>query len=168
VRPIALLAALLLAGCSAHQDSADASTESAGARLEQAAITTGVISDPASADLTGVYARDPERACVVPAAAGFRIGITLDYGRGQQCSARGSLVRDGDVLKIDLGNGCAFDARFDGQGISFPGALPAGCDTVCTGRASLEGVAVDRLSDSLSEAESVGDSQGHLLCTATN
>jgi hypothetical protein len=162
----ALLAAALamLAGCSGGQDSADAMSGGAGARLERAAIATGVIRDPASADLTGVYTNDPERVCVVPAAQDFRIGVTLDYGEGQQCSARGTLKRESDVLKVDLGGGCAFEARFDGQGVKFPGALPEGCRASCTGRATLAGVSVDMLSGSLSEATALTDAKGRALC----
>ena len=160
------LAALALAGCSSGQDSADAVNGGAGARLEQAAIATGVIRDPASADLTGVYARDPERVCVVPAAQDFRIGVALDYGEGQQCSARGTVARAGDALKIDLGDGCAFTARFDGQGIAFPGALPEACQRRCTGRATMAGLSVDALSNSLSEATALADAKGRALCAS--
>ena len=161
-----LLAAFVaLAGCSGKQDSADATSGGAGARLEQAAIATGVIRDPASADLTGVYANDPERVCVVPAAQDFRIGVTLDYGEGQQCSARGTLKREGETLEVDLGDGCAFDARFDGQGIKFPGALPDQCQRKCSGRATLAGVSVDALSASLSEATALTDAKGRALCS---
>ena len=129
------------------QQAADTASGGAGARLEQAAIATGVIRDPASADLTGVYAHDTEQVCVVPAAQDFRIGVALDYGQGQACSASGSLKRSGGVLKVDLGDGCAFDARFDGQGIKFPGALPDACSRKCSGRASMAGLAVDALSN---------------------
>ncbi|MGN6279911.1 MAG: hypothetical protein ACTHM8_14485 [Sphingomonas sp.] len=155
---------MALAGCSSKQDAADVATGGAGARLEQAAIATGVVRDPASADLTGVYASDPERVCVVPAAREFRIGVTLDYGEGQQCSASGSLKRSGDKLKVDLGDGCAFDARFDGQGIKFPGALPDACQRKCTGRATMAGLSVDTLSNSLSEATTLADAKGRALC----
>jgi hypothetical protein len=165
MRAVALVALVLLAGCSSKQDAAAVASGGAGARLEQAAIATGVIRDPASADLTGVYANDPERVCVVPAAQDFRIGVTLDYGEGQQCSARGTLKREGETLRVDLGDGCAFDARFDGQGIKFPGALPDQCRKKCTGRATLAGISVDALSASLSEATALTDANGRALCS---
>jgi hypothetical protein len=165
MRKAALVALVLLAGCSGKQDAVDVASGGAGSRLEQAAIATGVVRDPASADLTGVYARDPERVCVVPAAKDFRIGVTLDYGEGQQCSASGTLRREGERLKVDLGDGCAFDARFDGQGIKFPGALPDQCRKKCTGRATLAGISVDALSASLSEATALTDANGRALCS---
>ena len=163
-KTLSLALSVLLVGCSGKQDAADAPSASAGARLEQAAIAAGVVRDPASADLTGVYARDPARACVVPAAKDFRIGVTLDYGEGQQCSASGTLARDGAALTIDLGGGCRFDARFDGSGIAFPGALPQACAALCTGRATLAGLSVDTLSNSLSEAVTLTDARGRALC----
>jgi hypothetical protein len=164
MRAVALLVLAVLGGCSDKQDAADRVSGGAGARLEQAAIATGVIRDPASTDLTGVYARDPEQVCVVPAAKDFRIGVTLDYGEGQQCSASGTLVRDSDQLKVDLGEGCTFDARFDGQGIAFPGALPDACKKKCSGRATMAGLTVDALSASLSEATALADAKGRALC----
>ena len=163
-RALPVAALLLLTGCSGEQGGADAAGGGSGARLEQAAIATGVIRDPASADLTGVYARDPEQVCVVPAARDFSIGVTLDYGEGQQCSASGTLKRSGEVLKVDLGKGCTFDARFDGQGIAFPGALPDACSKKCTGRATMAGLSVDALSASLSEATALTDAKGRALC----
>lgn len=164
MRTAALVALVLLAACSSKQEAADVATGGAGARLEQAAIAAGVVRDPASADLTGVYANDPERVCVVPGASDFRIGVALDYGEGQQCSAVGSLKRAGDALKVDLGDGCAFEARFDGQGIKFPGALPDACQKKCTGRATMAGLSVDTLSSSLSEAMALSDAEGRALC----
>ena len=164
MRAAALIALTMLSACSGKHDSADQASGGSGARLEQAAIATGVIRDPGSTDLTGVYASDPEQVCVVPVAKDFRIGVTLDYGEGQQCSAAGSLVRDGGVLKVDLGGGCAFDARFDGQGIKFPGALPDACQKKCTGRATMAGLSVDALSNSLSEATTLADAKGRALC----
>lgn len=164
MKVVALLALAVLAGCSGKQDAADVASGGAGARLERAAIATGVVRDPASTDLTGVYANDPERVCVVPAAEDFRIGVTLDYGEGQQCSAGGTLKREREALKVDLGDGCAFDARFDGQGIKFPGVLPDGCQKKCSGRATLAGLSVDALSKSLSEAAALTDAKGRALC----
>lgn len=161
---IAMAALALLAGCSGKQGSDAADSGDAGAQLEQAAIATGVVPDPDSTDLTGVYARDPEQVCVVPAAKDFRIGVTMDYGRGQQCSGTGTASRSGETLHVDLGGGCRFDASFDGSRIDFPGEVPSACDAVCTGRASIAGIGVDRLSNSLSEATSLRDAHDRPLC----
>ncbi|MCM8732097.1 hypothetical protein ACFO8O_14115 [Hephaestia sp. GCM10023244] len=136
--------------------------------LEAAAIAAGVIADPNSTDPTGLYARDTDRICVLPAAEDFTIGIDMDYGDGQHCSASGTARRHGETLRIsfDGKQPCAFEARFEGDRIVLPGTLPAGCTNYCTGRASLAGVEVDRLSDSAAEARAMRDARGRLLCGA--
>lgn len=162
------LTLLALAGCSSKPNVADVVPGGAGARLEQAAIASGVIRDPATTDLTGVYANDPERVCVVPASTDFSIGVTIDYGEGQQCSAIGTLKRSDALVKVDFGDGCAFEARFDGQGIKFPGVLPDQCQRKCTGRATMAGLSVDMLSTSLSEATALTDAKGRALCAGSD
>lgn len=155
----ALPMALLMAGCS--QQVPD---QNAGARLERAAIAAGVIRDPATSAVTGLYARDTDRVCVVPAADGYRIGASIDFGGGQQCSARGTAARNGETLQIDFGHGCGFDARLDGDRIVFPGRLPPGCDRLCTNRASLTALEVDLQSEAAAEASTLRDPRGRLLC----
>lgn len=150
-------ALLLLAGCS---QGVAPSLEPEGAALEQAAIARGVVRDPATAEPVGLYAREGDRLCV----AGQRIGAFVDYGEGNGCSARGRFVREGERLRVDFGKGCTFDAAFDGDGVRFPGALPAGCEAACRGRASLSGLRFDRLSESGSEAAALRDPAGRGLC----
>lgn len=148
---------LMLAGCS--QGAAPA-TDPEGAALEQAAIARGVVRDAATAEPVGLYAREGDRLCVT----GKRIGAFVDYGEGNGCSARGRFVREGERLRVDFGKDCAFEARFDGDAVRFPGALPAGCEAACRGRASLSGLRFDRLSESGSEAVALRDPAGRGLC----
>ena len=167
MRAAALIGLALLGGCSDRADRADpAAATGAGAELEAAAIATGAIADPNSTDPTGLYARGSDQMCVLPAAEDFRIGIDVDYGDGQHCSAAGTATRDGERLHIRLEGEatCAIDARFEGDRVVFPGRLPDGCAAYCTGRASLAGLEVDRLSDSASEARAMPDTRGRLLC----
>ncbi|MGN5374323.1 hypothetical protein [Sphingomonas hankookensis] len=152
-----IAAALLVAGCS--QGGTTPGTIE-GAALEQAAIARGVVRDPASATPVGLYAREGDRMCVT----GKRIGVFIDYGEGTGCSAHGRYTRDGERLRIGLGRDCAFEAAFDGDGVRFPGELPAGCAALCTGRASLSGLQLDRLSDSAAEAQALRDPAGRGLC----
>jgi hypothetical protein len=162
-----LLTLAVLDGCSDRSPARDAEAATgAGAELEAAAIAAGVIVDPASTDLTGLYARGSDRLCMLPAAEDFRIGIDVDYGDGQHCSAAGTATRDGERLHVrfDGKSACDFDARFEGDRVVFPGKLPDGCAAYCTGRASLSGLEVDRLSDSASEARGMRDSRERLLC----
>ncbi|KQN83759.1 hypothetical protein ASE90_07415 [Sphingomonas sp. Leaf67] len=150
-----LAAALVLAGCSPG-----AAPDRDEATLEQAAIARGVVRDPAAATPVGLYAREGDRLCI----AGSRIGMFVDYGDDIGCSGHGRYSREGETLRADLGNGCTFEAAYDGGRIRLPGKLPDGCKRLCTQRASLAGFAVDRLSDSGSEAAALRDPKGRQLC----
>lgn len=136
--------------------------------LEAAAIAAGVISDPANTDPTGLYARDRDKICVVPSATAFRVGVFVDYGDDYFCSGSGEATRAGETLHVELTSapGCSFDAKFDGDRIAIPGALPDACRKACSKRASLAGLNVDRLSDSPSEAAALRDGRGRMLCTS--
>ncbi|MDP1026445.1 hypothetical protein Q5H91_04410 [Sphingomonas sp. KR1UV-12] len=137
---------------------------SAGARLEAAAIAQGLVHDPAAATLVGAWARDTDRACVVEGVGGVqRIGIVSDYGDGQDCSATGIVERKGERLRVTLGE-CRIDATFDGERIVFPGEVPPACTSLCRGRASLAAFAVERQSESASEAATLRGRGGRRLC----
>ena len=156
----ALLLALTLGGCGTEPSNAVA--DSRGARLEAAAQTAGIVSDP-NAPLQGSWARDTDRVCVFGTGKTSRVGVSVDYGEDQTCAASGTVSRSGDVLKLAFG-ACTFDARFDGDRIVFPAEVPAACESLCTGRASLAAVTVERLSESRSEAATLRSSGGKLLC----
>ena len=165
-----LFALLLLGACAQQQPAAAPSprpTPAAG--LEAAAIEAGLVTDPASTDLTGLYARDTDRLCIVPAATDYRIGVSIDYGEDQYCSGSGTVARAGETLKVDFPGapGCTFAARFDGDRIAFPGRVPEACQTLCRKRASIAALGVDRLSDSTAEASTLRDGKGRLLCSTS-
>ncbi|MGC5797815.1 hypothetical protein [Sphingomonas sp. NFX23] len=155
-----LLLALVLGGCGREPKTAAA--DSAGARLEAAAETAGIVPDP-KAPLQGSWARDTDRVCVIGTEKTSRIGVSVDYGEDQACAASGTVERSGDALKLAFG-ACEFDARFDGDRIVFPAEVPEACEALCTGRASLAALTVDRLSESRSEAATLRSTKGKLLC----
>ena len=159
-----LLVALLLTGCG--KGSAPPPKSTPATDLETAAISAGVVADPNSTDISGLFARDTDRVCIVPAALDFRIGVFVDYGDQQSCSGSGKVTRVGETLHVafDGANGCAFDARFEGDRIVFPGRLPTACEKLCSQRASLAALDVRRLSDSVAEATTLRNSRGTLLC----
>lgn len=165
MRRVVITAGLLLAACGDQPTAVD---RSPGAQLEQAARAAGIVADPARANLIGSWARETDRMCVVPAAAGdsrnLRLGVLIDYGEGQGCVASGTARQHGDKVAVSLG-GCRFDAQLDGERLSFPAELPAACDALCTGRATLSAVSVERLSASVSEAETLRAPSGKPLCT---
>jgi hypothetical protein len=156
-----LLLAVMLSGCG-RGPTTTAVVDSAGARLEAAAETAGIVPDP-KAPLQGSWARDTDRVCVVGTEKAARIGVSVDYGEDQACAESGTVERSGDALKLAFGT-CKFDARFDGDRIVFPAEVPEACESLCTGRASLAALTVDRLSESRSEAATLRSTKGKLLC----
>lgn len=157
-----LALALLLAACSGGQGAGNAQ---APQDLESAAIERGLIRDPDDSDLTGLYARDTDRICVVRTGSAYRIGAHVDYGDRITCSGAGSVERSGATLRIALGKeGCTFDAQYDGDRIKFPGTLPDACKKLCARRASFTGLEATRLSESAAEAAAMRDTAGRRLC----
>jgi hypothetical protein len=160
-----LLGLLLLAACSEQPQAANTVTDAPSSDLEAAAIQAGVIPDPNHSDVAGLYERETDRVCVVPRGDSYRIGLVVDYGE-QHCGGSGIVTQDGERLGVTFpaASGCSFDARFEGDRIVFPGQVPDACAALCDGRASIAGLRVDRLSDSVSEASSLRDAKGRMLC----
>lgn len=164
MRRAALLAMLALAACSKPAQQQAGPSTSPGADLERAAVAAGVVPDPQDSDITGLYARDTDRVCIVPASVGYRIGAFVDYGENQTCSGSGTVTRVGDRLHVELGTDCSFEAKFDGDRITFPPQVPDTCQKLCGGRASFAALEPERLSDAVSEASTMRDAKGRLLC----
>ncbi|UZK69726.1 hypothetical protein OKW76_01185 [Sphingomonas sp. S1-29] len=132
--------------------------------LETAAIERGLVRDPDDVSLAGLYARDTDRLCLIGEGGAYRIGATVDYGQGVDCSARGTATRAGSTLRVELGDGCAFDATIAGERIVFPPRVPKACARRCRSRASLGALTVDRLSGVEAEARALRDPRGRPLC----
>ena len=161
MRPAILLAVLVAGGC--HRDNQPAGSGS-GDRLEAAAVAAGLVVDPAARSPVGSWARETDRACVVPGQGGdLRLGVLIDYGAGQGCAASGTMRRQGTRLDVSLPD-CRFQAQFDGERIVFPAELPRACERLCTGRASLAALSVEQLSGSVAEARNLRAPDGRLLC----
>ena len=163
-----LLLVAIVSACSDDAGQSPTAKRGTPPDLETAAIAAGVIADPDGTDPTGLYARDTDRVCIIPARVDFRIGVFVDYGEQQACSGSGAVTRAGESLHVrfDAAPGCDFDARFEGDRIVFPGRVPEACAKLCQGRASLAALNGERLSDSVSEASTLRDAKGRLLCGA--
>ncbi|SOB87264.1 hypothetical protein SAMN06297144_2391 [Sphingomonas guangdongensis] len=159
-RLIAPMALLTLASCPVARHTSLPAVPS----LEQAAIARGLVRDPTDIDLSGLYARDTDRLCITGTALRYRIGAFVDYGDGIACNAAGSVTRDGQQLRVDFGEDCRFDARFDGERVTFPGRVPPGCARRCARRASLAALEVQRLSGSAAEAAAMRNGRGEQPC----
>ncbi|WP_343518990.1 hypothetical protein [Sphingomonas sp.] len=156
---------LLLAACSGAGTSGNSATPQ---DLESAAIERGLVRDPTDTDITGLYARDTDRVCVIRKGDAYRIGAFVDYGDGLSCTGAGTATRAGETLSVQLkgrsGITCAFDARFDGDRITFPANVPPECARFCGPRASFVALDVDRLSESAAEARALRSAEGVRLC----
>jgi hypothetical protein len=158
-RAVAALA-LALAACSGGGDPQN----SVAPDLETVAIERGLVRNPEDDSITGLYQRGGDRLCLVPAGEDLRIGAFVLNGSRLGCSASGTAKRSGDRLRIDLGGGCALDARIEGERIIFPARLPAPCAQRCSARASFSGLRVERMSDLVSEAAALRDPRGRPVC----
>jgi hypothetical protein len=169
VKRLALPALLMLAACSRGAAPTENKTARAETGLEAAAIQAGVIPDPNDTDITGLYARDTDRVCIVPGASAYRIGVYVAYDERENCGGSGTATRSGENVHVEMdgAQGCGFDARFEGDRLVFPARVPDGCQKICSHRASLAALDVDRLSESVSEASTLRDGKGRLLCAAS-
>ncbi len=140
-RSLSFALLLLLAGCRGDEPK-PASNATAATGLEAAAIEAGVIPDPNSTDIAGLYARDTDRVCIVPTVTAYRVGVFVDYGDKVSCGGSGTVTRAGEKLQLEFdgAEGCSFEARFEGDRIVFPGNLPDACQKLCV-RACVDGSA---------------------------
>lgn len=164
MRIAAVLLLTLLAACSGGTDGNTATPQD----LESAAIERGLVRNPEDTDLTGLYARDTDRVCVVQKGDSYRIGAFVDYGEGLSCTGTGTVTRSGETLAVTLtgkgGATCSFDARFDGDHIRFPATVPPECAKFCGPRASFAALDAERLSGSAAEARALRSAEGKRLC----
>ena len=166
-RNFAIFAALLLAACSGSGPQPAASPTPPD--LEAAAVERGLVRDPRTSDVTGLYARDTDRLCIVRDGTAYRIGAFVDYGDRVSCTGRGTAARSGSTLAIEFtgrdGATCSFAARFDGDRITFPATVPDSCARLCGPRASFAALEVERLSESAAEARALRSAEGVRLCS---
>lgn len=153
-----------LASCPRHEPRVQATT---APDLETAAILRGLVRDPADRDIVGLYARDTDRVCIVRRDGRYRIGATVDYGEGHGCNAAGEVSRSRGVLRIRLTEDCRFDARFDGERITFPADLPEKCAQACNRRATMAALDAIRLSESAAEASTMRSANGEMPCATS-
>ncbi len=120
--------------------------ENAGQALNEKAIEVGVVPDPRNIKLSGRFETRSElgtdKFCAVgEGAAEHKIGVLAVFGPESKCEAQGIARINGEKISVELRNqdSCRFDAEFDGISLRFPGALPDGCASYCTARASLAG-----------------------------
>ena len=158
---------LLLAGCTGESEPARTDPTDTAHALDRAAIASGQLPDP-TAEPTGAYRADTEigvdRLCLAGEGGRYRVGLFVSYGTGGACEARGTARRTGETLRLTLAPDCRADARIGADGVTIAGRVPDGCAALCTGRASLAGVSVPKVSDSTAEALAMTGPNGAPLC----
>lgn len=163
IRLAVWLSLATLAGCDSRPAAAPGAG-GAGAALEQASIKAGIVADPATLDPVGAFASDTDRVCLTLGSGGYRIGAAVDYGEQQGCVARGT-AEGREALRIDFGQGCRMDGRFDGERITFAPTVPAACERRCSGRATLAALSAGKLSGAATEARAMRGPDGMPLCS---
>ena len=113
-----------------------------GSALDEQAIEAGIMPDPDEIEFAGRFETRSElgtdKFCAVESGADFDIGFMSNSGADSKCEGRGTATVEGDKVSVVLsGKGdCKFEARYDGIELRFPGAIPDGCASYCTPRAS--------------------------------
>jgi hypothetical protein len=146
MRLVSLLScAFMVTGCDGQGISLGGG-DSAGQALNEKAIEVGAIPDPSNVKLAGRFETRSElgtdKFCAVgEGGSQHKIGVLAVFGPESKCEGQGRARVNGEVITIDLTgqDGCRFDAEYDGISLRFPGALPDGCASYCTPRASLAG-----------------------------
>jgi hypothetical protein len=172
-----MLLLLALASCGrpdggeeGRDDGAEATARRTSA-LERAAIESGAIADPAALSPVGLFQSRHEAGqdimCVAPAdGKRHRFGLEAVFGTEQSCRGEGTAHRAGDKLILHFSGraGCIIVARYEGDRIALPGVVDLACDSLCTGRGSLAGVSLPRLSGDAGAARAARDRSGNPLC----
>ena len=133
----------MLAACDSQPDAA-AVGETAEA-LDDQAVVAGILPDPENLSLAGQFETRSElgtdKFCATGSGSNFDIGVLAVFGPESKCEAQGSAKLDEEQLRISFRgeDSCDFNAEYDGVAVRFPGAMPEGCSSYCTKRASFAG-----------------------------
>lgn len=157
-----LIALMLVAGCGAGGEQGDDNGTQAAA---QAVGTAG---------LTGLYeggpTTRPSQMCVIDRGSGnAQFGLVVWGANMHSCSGSGSVVRDGDTLRLAMAGdeSCTIEARIEGGNVTLPETVPEGCAYYCGARAQLNGVSFAKKGSTAEDAMRATDLVGEPLCTGT-
>jgi hypothetical protein len=180
---LVLLPLLLVGGCRAQEslgNNAAASTPGTAAPVVSASGPVGSApGDPApaaapvqTATLTGLYESGaaPRRSqmCAIERAGRTRFALVVWSGTGESCSGSGTAVRNGTALRLAMEGDepCTIEARIEGTRVTFPAALPAGCNYYCSRGGRLAGATFDKTGGAEADALRAEDLAGDRLCAS--
>lgn len=137
---------MLLASCGENAPTVLGGGDNAGSALDEQAVAAGIMPDPDKIDLAGRFETrsdlGTDKFCAVAnGSKQFDIGFLAVFGPESKCEGTGTASVESDKVRITLGGkgSCAFDARYDGIELRFPGSVESGCASYCSDRASLSG-----------------------------
>lgn len=140
------LALCFLAACGENVPAIVGGGSDAGSALDDQAVATGIMPDPDEVEFAGRFETRSELGTDKFCAASngsdqFDIGFLAVFGPESKCEGTGTASVKGEKVRVVLsGKGtCAFDARYDGIELRFPGSVESGCASYCSERASLSG-----------------------------
>lgn len=140
------VAASLLLACSEELSSDPKVSSGAGSALDSQAVSAGILPDPKDVEFAGRYETRSElgvdKFCAVSNGSNsYKIGFLAVFGAESKCEGTGTATIDGENVRVVLnGKGkCAFNARYDGIELRFPGVVERECSTYCSENASMSG-----------------------------
>ena len=167
-----LIALCLVAGCGAS----DPEGGNGAAALANGAAPGGptpVAQAVRTSELTGLWegGAGPQRdqMCVIDRGTGnVRFGIVKWGDNLHSCSGSGSVVREGSALRLTMegDESCVLEARIEGETVTLPASVPAGCSYYCGARARFDGGTLTRTGTTAADAMKATDLAGDPLCDA--
>ncbi|HWH21736.1 MAG TPA: hypothetical protein VNT25_00385 [Allosphingosinicella sp.] len=156
-----LLALVLVAGCGAGGDQGGKSAEGKGTDLVKRAGLTGLYESEA--------APRANQMCIIDQGGRASFGIVVWGANMHSCAGAGEAVKEGAVLRLTMkgDQACAIEARMEGDKVSLPAAIPAGCSYYCGAQAKLSGATFSFKGGSVEDAVKAKDLVGEPLCSAS-
>lgn len=140
------VAASLLLACTENRSADPKVSSDAGDALDSQAVSAGILPDPKDVEFAGRYETRSElgadKFCAVANGSNsYKIGFLAVFGSESKCEGTGTASIDGENVRVVLaGKGnCAFNARYDGIELRFPGVVERECSTYCSAKASMSG-----------------------------
>ena len=140
------ITALLLLACTENSSNGPKESSSAGDALDLQAVSAGILPDPKDLEFAGRYETRSElgtdKFCAVANGSNsYRIGFLAVFGAESKCEGTGTALIDGENVRVELADKgkCAFNARYDGIELRFPGVVGRECSAYCSDKASLSG-----------------------------
>ena len=121
--------------------------------------------------LTGLYESEAgaprNQVCLIERDGGTRFGLIVWAGAGNNsCTGKGRATRQGERLSLAMQGDetCTIEARIEGDAITLPADLPAGCAYYCGPGVEMAGTRFDRNGDGAEDAGRAVDLVGDPLC----